>query len=500
MKTSINKRLLSFFLAVVMVLGLVPYVATPEAEAATPDYAALKSTIQGYQYPIAETLNWPAGNNSLVDGIYLILSSQPRDGTICYNLNPGVPETDGKGYVGYAVTKAEQVSDLTMIGANRDSYSIIKGTPSSFSIQTMGGLYWNFETITNESTYGALRLRGEENNNRFKIGISSGRYHSIQHVSKNWYMHSNSWTFRASIAWQPQKTADENYFWIAKVNEEAFYLRDALQDAIPYLIDNSSGFYDAVAYEEFLQTVKGASDYYASIKRTVWSAIDSNVAKNHKNALYNAAGKLKLTDPSLEYIDIHIEVLDFRGDGFLFESENVWESPYSLSKDSAGQDLATGALGKFPGIMKSYTASGDDFRTTGLVQSELIDGKIVYTKETVDYIAYHLAMQNSYIKTPTDKMNSFIHKLVTSHTLSYDSNGYSATIDKCEPKKPGGELHWGQIKTYHDLAYYLLSHMWSSTSDAMGQDTYANGAAANVTYNMVVPELAKLRLFKENGT
>ncbi len=52
MKTSAWKRLLSFLLTVVMILGLVPVVALPKAEAAA-SYTTVYSTIQNMGYPVA---------------------------------------------------------------------------------------------------------------------------------------------------------------------------------------------------------------------------------------------------------------------------------------------------------------------------------------------------------------------------------------------------------------------------------------------------------------
>ncbi len=157
-------RFLALLLAVVMVLGLLPGIALPKAEAATPDYAALKTTIQGLKYPLATALNWPVGNAASVDGIYMVVSSQARENTgkdsdKYHTLNPAGPETDGASYVGYAVNKAEaDATGYYFTGASRASYSILKGNPTSFTIQSMDMLYWNIEAIGNRTDYAALRL------------------------------------------------------------------------------------------------------------------------------------------------------------------------------------------------------------------------------------------------------------------------------------------------------------------------------------------------------
>lgn len=496
MKTFFGKRLVSLLLALVMVLGLVPVVATPKTEAATPNYATLKSTIQGLQYPMATTSYWAKGSTSTMDGIYLIVSTQQNSSGLNYRtLDPARPEepSNDKTYIGYAVQNTEKLNDNDMIGATRDSYSFIRGTATSFSIQRIDRSgYWKFEDMTNTAYYAALRIRGVDNHNKFYIDAQSGRYHIIRDKEHNWYLHSNSWTFRASKGWAPQKTDNENQFWICKVNEEAFYLRDALHDAMAYLIDNSTGRYPAEMYEAFLLKAEEATNYYKSIMRTRYDSISSAEAKRHKDELYESMGKLKLNDTTLQYIDIPIEVLDFRGDGFLFESKSTWTSPYSLSCDPADKNDP-----RFPGKYTKTQEGGnvqDYFYIDGLVEPNLVGGKVVYTKKTVDYIAYHLN-QKTDLKAPSDKMNRAFYDKVMYGNLTYDAtNGYNATINKCKD----GMLSWGQISSCHDLAYYMLSHIWTKATDIIGTDTLANNTANSYTYNIPVPELSNLRLFK-NG-
>ncbi len=502
-------RCLALLLALVMLLGLIPTVAVPEAEAATPDYATLKSTIQGLKYPRATNTYWPKDDTGSRDGIYLILATQKRNTNTgvtsdIYTLDTNAPEIDGS-YVGYGVNYAEPVVDADGVvtggfGASRASYSLIRGNATSFTIQSMDCRFWNFNAISGYTNYAGLRLDGGLNNNYFHIYVSSGRYHSIQSSKKinniNYFLHSNSWTFRASEAQWPQPNLpNQTQFFLAKVNEEAFYLRDALQDALAYLIDNSAGRYPTQMYAEFLSKTEEVTNYYKSIQGKVFDAINSNETKAHREALYALMGKLKLNDSTLEYIDIPIEILDFRGDGFLFESAVTWDSVYSLSCNAPDKNDP-----RFPGVYTKTVPSGglyDYFYIDGLVNSDLVDGKVVYTKKTVDYIAYHLNQRTGF-KAPVDKMNRAFYDRVMKG-LTYDAvGGYDATINKCVPKKPGGELHWNSITSCHDLAYFMLSHMWSSTSDVIGQDTLVNNTGTNYTYNMKVPELNMLRLFK-NG-
>ena len=378
---------------------------------------ALKTNISALDYPLGQTLSdVPGGWTGDFPGIYLIVSTQDNGSRKHTTLNPDRAETDGNTYVGYAVELPKQVQNngTHFFGSRRQSYSILSGSPTDFTIQSMDGRYWNFEDISGTDWKG-LRL-GTENANRFTIGVYSGRYHEIKRKSDGWYLNSNSWTFRAK---KVQPANDEKYFWFAKVCDELFYLRDTLQDAIPYLIDNSSGRYDATDYANFLNIVQSAYNFYYDQYDELYTTISSETkatANAHRDAIYNAIAKLKLSDSTLSYIDIPIEILDFRGDGFLFESLNLWSSPYSLSQSAADKDSD-----RFPGRYVRNVANNtttDNFQVEGLVEDELVKGKVVYTKKTVDYIAYHLS-QKTDLKTPTDKSNRIFYDKVNAG-LPYD--------------------------------------------------------------------------------
>ncbi len=145
----------------------------------------------------------------------------------------------------------------------------------------------------------------------------------------------------------------------------------------------------------------------------------------------------------------------------------------------------------FPG----YNSEG---AAAGLTYDTLVNGNIVHTKATVDYIAKHLHAQTQ-LYEPANQMNRIFYDLIKSGKLTYNANDYTKTIAKCDPAVEGGKLSWDDdiITTYHDLAYYLLSHMWRQSKDVLDTDTLPNGSSYPVTYNMVVPELRTMRLYKD---
>ena len=246
MKNFLGKRLVSLLLALVMVFGLVPVLATPKVEAEAIDYASLKAEIQAFKYPGGFAMHYDPTTAGNIDGIYMVVATQggnKQTGDYFHTINHSIPRNQG-AFVGFDTIDTIKVDSQMLIGDNRDCYSFIKGSVKSFSIQRIDRTaYWKFEDISGEETYAALLLKSGDSNNKFYLDNSteSGRYHIIRDTARNRYLHSNSHTYRASYAQYPQKLADETQFWLCKVNEEAFYLRDALQAATTYLIDNSSG-------------------------------------------------------------------------------------------------------------------------------------------------------------------------------------------------------------------------------------------------------------------
>ena len=173
MNSSLGKRLLSFLLAAVMVLGLVPVVATPQAEAETTTSTASASavtkdeiiTLRNY----AETLGWPVavkttglGTSSDMTGHWMILME--RSGGQMYTVNMSSPPSmniennaPDPHYI-YAVTFVTGQGAVDKLSSMPQAHILsFSGTGSSFSVQNYKKQYWCISNIdhgnTNTSSY-----------------------------------------------------------------------------------------------------------------------------------------------------------------------------------------------------------------------------------------------------------------------------------------------------------------------------------------------------------
>ena len=196
------------------------------------------------------------------------------------------------------------------------------------------------------------------------------------------------------------------------------------------------------------------------------------------------------------YIDIPIEVLDFRGDGFLFESQSCFTTPYDLSSSSDTINRMTR-----PGIKVDGDDTGrsDDFCITGLVEDELYNDNVVYKDEVIEYIA--IALDNKVdIKnvdsnsTSLGNMNRIFARKVKNGNMELGDLG--STIQKADPPVKGGVLRWEDVETCFDMAYYMLFSIWREVdrTDVLGQETRIDKTVTDVHYNIAVPEVNHLRL------
>ena len=506
MKIPLVKRLLSFLLAVVMFIGLLPQIAIPKAQAAEL-YQDLYNAVAGLGYPVA-TRVWTLPNN--MSGLWIITNYKTRaddpNGTRKYVMNPDSQGTWGppdfpNTHTGYNVAPLTILPDNKLDIPHSKYYTRITGNINSMQLRDYRGLYWDHVYGNSGNTYGNFQLTTWSSVYYTATAAGNSTYRVSRNGASDIVVYVNGYTFRVAMTGKMALDKYTQYqLEFYKVSEEVLALRDLIQQTLKYVVSNANGRFDQATYDAYLNFVYGAAVAYNNQFRTVaYDAVNTTALNDLKTQIWDWMGKMRLADRDEQYMDIPVEILDFRGDGFLFESSDAWTVPYSFSKKSPGQDLPAGSLGKFPGNydMNNSDESSDNYQITGLVEDTLVDGKVVYTPESVDYIAYHLSAKTS-IKGKQDKMNGAFIDKINSNTLK--SGTYEQTIAKCDPSKPGGELHWGQVETFHDMAYYLLSHMWSQTDDVLGTDTYANGTSVNYSYNTEVTELTKLRLFKNGQT
>ncbi|MBR6825772.1 MAG: fibro-slime domain-containing protein, partial [Oscillospiraceae bacterium] len=510
MKTFFGKRLVALLLALVMVLGLVPVVATPKTEAATLDWQTLRSTVQNLAYPVATRVTSLPNDMS---GLWVITNYVARGDdpsqTKKYVMNPDsqshwLPPTYVNEHYGYEVIPVNRLSnDSNKLNISHSKYyTRITGTKSAMQLRDYRGLYWDHIYGAAGNTFGYFQLTTWDKVYYTAQDAGNSTYRVIRNDATNLQVFVNGYSFRVAITGKLPVDKNPDYqLEFYKVSEDVLRLREVLQESLKYVVDNSSGRFDQTAYQNYLTFINDAvgkyNDKYVSASYNSAYIAD---AVTLKNQIWDQMAKMKLADTSEEYIDIPIEVLDFRGDGFLFEGVGAWESVYSLS--CMAPDINDS---RYPGKyvqVGNYANVEDGFHIEELVEDELVNGRVIYTQKTVDYIAYHMYHQTSLDRLFIgNKMNMAIYTKVTGGTLRYDSvNGYANTLTRCVPAQIGGEMHWNAIETYHDLAYFMLSHMWTETTDIIGQDTLKdNTTLNNYTFNMPIPELSKLRLFK-NGS
>ncbi len=212
------------------------------------------------------------------------------------------------------------------------------------------------------------------------------------------------------------------------------------------------------------------------------------------------------------YLDIPVEVLDFRADGFMFESTSTFGAPYSLSESSPVMKLPDGTPVERPGTYywgENPETENFAFYIEGLIEDDLYydefrdEKRVVYKPETIEYIA--AALSGSRYKPNSSNYdahwNRHFQNLIPDISLTerYPVGSWEETLGKIEGGVNGGKLLFSQVTTCFDLAYYMLSNIWGKVpeDDFLGQEQ-TNTGMKNIPYNLVVPELKKLRL-KSDG-
>ncbi len=475
--------------------------------------ADLRNKINSAYWPYAEHIMCPREN--ITTGHYMILTERGTSQNPLFAANPdAIPDgwySDNDAHITrgvVAVTNDKRVTQLGSDGINRSVAAVrpdnqlpivtLTGTHAGCTIQHYNGLYWSMTNRSGSPTaWGDFTLGSSPTtfwlNNDAVNGVDGVSF-QICHTlggSTN-IIYSNGYTYRTQL--RPSDTTAEGYnLEFYRFNEEALALRLALQEGLTYLVEDYGTRFDEAAFNRLCEKLNEVYYHFDTTSEAL-AMSNSNITTAKKRDCMRLTDEIRAAIAAVQrsdiespdYIDIPIEVLDFRGDGFLFE--NVGTTPYALS---------TSSLSAYPDGFPGVSSNG---AVAGLAYDTLVDGNIVHTKATVDYVASHL-YKNTALVTPANQMNRIFYDLIKSGKLTYDANDYTKTIAKCEPAIEGGKLSWGDdtITTYHDLAYYILSHMWRPSEDVIGTETLPNGAAHDVTYNVSIPDLNYFRLYKEGG-
>ncbi len=233
------------------------------------------------------------------------------------------------------------------------------------------------------------------------------------------------------------------------------------------------------------------------------------------------------------YIDIPVEIIDFRSDGYLFENTAYYAFRFDkgdLDVPELGDAIHKEIRDRFmdlpdlPGELKdpSSVSSPDNMRV-GLTEQSLVNGKLVYHPDTITYMAHLMCKKGSnnssgisyYVAGLPSTLHEHIHetffKPYTASTATEADKeeilgSWTQTLAKIGGVN-GNPMTWSQVETAHDAAYYLLTYLWQSVPET---DTfYYNGSPAspdpNVVdqadnrYNKTVTQRDTLRLYGKNG-
>ncbi len=292
--------------------------------------------------------------------------------------------------------------------------------------------------------------------------------------------------FRLMLDLDETQTAT-NTMHLYRISTQSIELYKAIKRLAPYATGNADERYPADTYSAFITCLTESIKLYQQYNVTLNTTDKANLSAIEKSmndkatVLRGYLSTLTKQDTVTPYIDIPVEIYDFRADGLMFEYLNAH---YNLASVSAGSSLT------IPG---NWSNHGRINLTTG----KLTNRKLSYTEQVVTFVVNSFyeegALSNLHEGNHAPGWNSAFYDLLPTVTNTpLDKGSYNETIDKT---KNGGELSWSDVKTYYDLAYYLLTYMWRPVPEGDIVDT-----KNNLPYNVTVTERDRLRLYAdENG-
>ena len=392
-------------------------------------------------------------------------------------------------------------------------------------------------------------INGSTLNNTDANPRPSETHHNLHSASSDWW---GKYTLRGfNISYDGEGTNNtsnnsqstmESYILRVYINRDQFpcanQLEKELENAQKYLRwNNRLGVYPADVYAEFKQCVTESEAFFRQrngIRFVVPCSGDTKTAvetgRNHQaHKLKDLIDQLAYYDVSREnsnFIDLPIEVLDFRADGILFDNYNT-KNPYSLCNVSpAISNALTGATMNPPGNV--YTGTNGVDMVENLTLPQLVDGNLTYREETVTYVAHALAQKlftfsdssmPDYFKASyygANWNNVFMDKVtggfgttdIATRLGSWSDTlkkvGKNQGLDGSKEGTNGGILLYSQVTTAFDMAYYLLNNIWRSVGfedpllNSSG-DVITRTDGQPMTYNTVVEELTSIRLLKDSS-
>ncbi|MBR6825773.1 MAG: fibro-slime domain-containing protein, partial [Oscillospiraceae bacterium] len=407
-----------------------------------------------------------------------------------------------------------QVKDntATLEGANANQEDIFHGNPIGL-------------TILERSSYGTSNNKNYfyEQSRAFLIRDKDITNIDIWVVASN-----NSNRFQASSGSNYHSGGgDELDLYLFRMSDLTLELFKALEYVEPYGGGNADGRYNETVYAAFAAKVSEALTKYRANRNTMSDTTLQTELDDLAAELKEYAQKLTLADSHASYIDIPLEVLDFRSDRFLFEYySGSAGNRYALTDAIAQTDYPTDPLllplyEAMEANTKRVTMGNYNVRA-GMLLPDLVDGNPTYAEHTVGFIAARILKE--WMHNPNSSLHStnaaaiatynrYLENVDTQDVIwntaksfydAYHAAGktqtekeailgsFDKTVEKTLSGVNGGDLPWNRVTTVFDLAYYALNNIWRPVSDTLG--------TGKEPYNTVVPERDTLRMYLDKET
>ena len=362
-----------------------------------------------------------------------------------------------------------------------------------------------------------------ENTLTMTFSFSNSEKYTFQNVSSN---------STPAFGWNKTANGDATHFALYRI-WSTVKLRKAISNAT-YLLSSSDSYAES-EYENFLacmkEGVKAFQDYNALPTALIAPYVYPQETLDR--LAEEIESYITLLSETKNYIDIPVEIIDFRSDGYLFENTAFYAFRYDKNdvdntalSESVRKEIQDRfmSLPELPGALRQPIVSGTAAQNMreGLTAPTLVDGKLVYDPKTISYMATLLCIKQSnsrssltyFVAGRVQTLGQFIDATfytpynksnATAETKAKILGSWDETLDKIGGVN-GNPLLWSQVETAHDAAYYLLTYLWEPVPEndtfyykgsSMSPDTSLTDQKYN-RYNMVVTERDTLRLYGDS--
>ena len=500
MKHSVLRSALAWILLLCMLVGLLPVsaVATPGEEEDKPETKAATnyvSRINALATPHNVAYNETTTNLNYIGsgGYYYIVNKASSTKGHLLAMNEKFT------YRYYHATDVT-ISGSTLVNPNPDS-AVQFSVPQAnrISMRPVKGITTKVAGLVDETFVSIYRndpgvFGGRTSNGKWvflsfmgNISYAKDSWFSMQYVTSRVSTDEFYGEDGFSIIYHEgheEKYIDTELMQLYRVYTQGSELYKAIKAMVGYADGNGDGRYPADLYGEFSAYLGTCISTYTDNNNVV-TAQEEATLKTTMDAmaetLLSYRDRLTKNDSSQSFIDIPVEVLDFRADGMVFE----WE----------GSNTGYYSLWSAPGnTVEAPLTPGQNVRK-GLTEEYLVGGQIVYKESTIKTVAQGLQKKYGYDWGADGDIPGWNSAFYTRMNKLTDLGTFAATIAKTDTKANGGYLKWNQVETCYDMAYYMLSNFWRAVEDEDYLDT-----VNKLGYNTVINERKRLRLYLDEET